>query len=96
MLFKTRYTKSLEASLKELKIELQTCRSQREADREKYERQIEILVSRLLEKHGVPNLTVRGTGATPDSLLEMDIFKDIEEQEEPEPKQKEQFDAFAR
>lgn len=98
MLFSRRYIANLEAQIKALENELKRTQELRETDRKEWENQREVLVSRLLEKNGVPQAPglVGGKGG-PEGLMSMPVFEDLEEaaEEAIAIRKKERVDAFA-
>lgn len=93
--FRNRYTESLETRVRVLEDELRRTQDLREAERQGFERRIEDLVARLLAKNNVPPATVTGNGASPDALMDMDIFKDVDERDEVDNRKGDKLDAFA-
>lgn len=93
--FKSRYTQSLETRVQVLENELRRTQDLREAERKGFERRIEDLVARLLAKNNVPPATVVGSGNSPDALMDLDIFKDIEDKDEVDNRKGDKLDAFA-
>lgn len=95
MWFRSRYTESLETRVRVLEDELRRTQDLREAERKGFERRIEELMGRLLAKNNVPPATVVGNGASPDALMDMDIFKDVDERDEVDNRKGDKLDAFA-
>jgi hypothetical protein len=93
--FRNRYTESLETRIKVLENELRRTQDLRENERKGFERRIEDLVGRLLAKHSVPPAVVKGEGADPNALMDMDIFKDIEDGDTVDNRKGDKLDAFA-
>lgn len=93
--FRSRYTESLETRVQVLEDELRRTQDLREAERKGFERRIEDLVARLLAKNNVPPAAVVGNGASPDALMDMDIFKDVDDRDEVDNRKGDKLDAFA-
>lgn len=93
--FRNRYTESLETRVRVLEDELRRTQDLREAERKGFESRIEDLVARLLAKNNVPPATVVGNGASPDALMDMDIFKDVEDEALVDNRKGDKLDAFA-
>lgn len=93
--FRNRYTESLETRVRVLEDELRRTQDLREAERKGFERRIEDLVARLLAKNNVPPAAVVGNGASPDALMDMDIFKDVEDEALVANRKGDKLDAFA-
>lgn len=80
MLFTRSVIQDLRSRIVNLENELKRTQDLRDADRQTYERRIEELVNRLLAKAGTPDVVVSGRGNSPEAVMDLDVFKDLDEE----------------